>query len=106
MLKTEKQKDKFEKKPDDELARLYLVHHMHHFGSGKDGVKHETHHCLLFEKKKMKGKEFEIIHKVFGDKVYHCLKNKFIGTLYDHAGNSFGVSKKLIEKKETYEIKI
>ena len=46
---------------EQEQAKLYLVHHMHHLKSFF-GAKHELHHCFLYSQKDMKGEKFEIKH--------------------------------------------
>ncbi len=104
MLKLEKRGKKYFKKSDDKYEKIYLVHHMHHFGSGNK-VMHELHHCFLFEKKNMKGKKYFIIHKTYKNNIYHCISEKFEGILFDHANNKFNIMKKKIGNKLIYEIK-
>ena len=85
-MKPEKQRKIYQKKVDDEYKKLYLIHHMHHFQSGRN-IKHELHHCFLFARKSMKGKKYSIIHKVAKKELLHCISGNFEGKLYDHADN-------------------
>lgn len=94
-MKIEIKKDQYKKSSDDTQAKLYLIHHMHHFGVGSSkDVRHELHHCFLFKKKDMKGEKYFVDHFVDGDYVYHHIKGIFEGTLYDHANNSYDIVKK------------
>ena len=104
-MKLEKRQQKFCCKADDEYEKLYLLHHMHHFQSGKN-VEHELHHCFLFSEKNMKGKKYVIIHKNVEEKLYHCLAGNFEGKLYDHANNVYIIRKKQINGNGISEIKI
>lgn len=104
MIKLENKQNKWsDKKEPKAYDRLYLIHHMHHFKL-KRGTRHELHHCCLFEGKNKKGKKYYIVHRIFADKVYHCLADKFEGRLFDHANNAFQITKKLIKNKKIYEI--
>ena len=76
---------------------------MHHFKSGKT-VEHELHHCFLFSQKNMNGKKYNIIHKFYKNKIYHCISRIYTGTLYDHANNSYKIREKKINNKIFYEI--
>jgi len=105
-MKIEKQKRKsFSKLENNRELKLYLIHHMHHFGK-RARVRHELHHCFLFSQKKMKGKKYNIVHKLYKDNFFHCLNQKFKGVLYDHVGNSFLIKPKRLDKEIIYEIKI
>lgn len=104
-MKLEKRRGKFCCKVDDEYEKLYLLHHMHHFQSGKN-IEHELHHCFLFEKKEMKGKKYLIIHKVIKKELLHCIVGNFEGKLYDHANNVYLIRKKQINGNGIFEIKI
>jgi hypothetical protein len=101
----EKRKKHHLKKADDKFKKLYFIHHMHHFESGKD-IEHELHHCFLFEKKNMAGKKYSVIHKAVKNKLFHCIDCDFEGKLYDHANNTFEISKKKIDGKRISAIKI
>lgn len=104
-MRIDKQKRKsLSKIEDNQELRLYLIHHMHHFGKGAR-VRHELHHCFLFSQKKMKGKKYQIVHKFYKNDCLHCLKEKFKGILYDHAGNSFSIKPKKLGEQTVYEIK-
>ncbi len=85
-------------------GRSYLIHHIHHFKKGSRGARHEVHHCLLFGKKSMKGKKYIVSHRVFGNKLYHCLTEKFEGELFDHTSGVLKIIRKKINDKEIYEI--
>lgn len=87
------------------LGKLYLIHHMHHFKSGK-GAEHELHHCFLFEKKNMAGKKYPVVHIALKNKLFHCLKGDFDGKLYDHANNVFVIIRKKINGKRISAIEI
>lgn len=105
-MKLEKQKrGKFLKLPDDKALKLYPIHHMHHFKSGKQ-VKHEIHHCFLFSKKNIGGRKYPIIHKMYKNEVYHCLASKFEGILYDHSNNIFKIAPRKLNNQIIYEIKL
>jgi hypothetical protein len=101
----EKQKKSYRKKVDDEYKKLYLIHHMHHFQSGKN-IKHELHHCFLFARKSMKGKKYLIIHKIAKKELLHCISGNFEGRLYDHANNAYIIVKKKIDGRGISAIKI
>ena len=104
-MKVEKQKKKFlSALEDNKKIKLYLIHHMHHFKVGSD-VGHELHHCFLFSQKDMKGKKYHVIHKFYKNNCFHCLKEKFKGILYDHAGNSFSIKSKRLGRQTVGEIK-
>ena len=104
-MKIEKQKRKpLSKVENNQELKLYLIHHMHHFKFDND-VKHELHHCFLFSQKNMKGKKYQIVHKFYKNNCFHCLKEKFKGILYDHAGNSFSIKSKRLGRQTVYEIK-
>jgi len=83
------EKSSINNNPDDRYAKLYLVHHMHHFKDGTD-IKHELHHCQLYSQKNMNGEIFEIQHKI-GEDIDHIVAPIFDGVLYDHANNEFTV---------------
>ncbi|MFA6193832.1 MAG: hypothetical protein WC726_03170 [Parcubacteria group bacterium] len=101
----EKQRKNYRKKIDDEYKKLYLIHHMHHFQSGKN-IKHELHHCFLFARKSMKGKKYSIIHKVAKKELLHCISGNFEGRLYDHANNVYKIINKNIDGKRISVIEI
>lgn len=103
MINVEKRKKQYINKCDDKYEKLYLIHHMHHFKSGKT-VDHVLHHCYLFSQKDMGGKRYNIVHEVHKNKVYHCLSGDYEGILYDHVNNSYKIIKKKINNKIIYEI--
>lgn len=104
-MKLEKKQKNFCRKTDDKYEKLYLLHHMHHFKSGKN-VEHELHHCFLFEKKNTKGKKYTIIHKIIKNKLFHCVLGNFEGKLYDHANNAYIIREKKINGNGISEIEI
>ena len=62
---------------EQDQAKLYLVHHMHHLKSFF-GAKHELHHCFLYSQKDMKGEKFEIKHFLLKNgRLLHILDKKF-----------------------------
>lgn len=104
MIKIENKQNKWlGKKEEKAYERLYSIHHMHHFWS-KKGACHELHHCYLFEKKNKQGKKYCVVHRIFSDKVYHCLANEFEGWLFDHTNKAYKIVKKIIKGKKIYEI--
>lgn len=104
-MNPEKQRKTYRKKIDDEYGKLYLIHHMHHFESGKN-IEHELHHCFLFEKKNMGGKKYSIIHKVIKKELFHCIDGSFEGKLYDHANNAYEMISENINGKRVSIIEI
>jgi hypothetical protein len=104
-MKPDKRTKFFLKKTDDKYEDLYLLHHMHHFKSGKN-IEHELHHCFLFEKKNMKGKKYSIRHRFVGRRLLHCVTDIFEGKLYDHRNNQFMVELININDKKLAVIKI
>lgn len=101
----ERRKKRYLKRSDDHLGKLYFIHHMHHFKSGKD-IEHELHHCFLFEKKNMAGKKYSVVHRTIKNKLFHCLEADFEGILYDHANNTYMIARKKIDGKRISAIKI
>jgi len=88
--------------PKAEQDWIYLIHHMH---PPKKAEEMETlHHCYMFEKKNLKGKQYEQIHVKDEDVFQHAIKikdpEKAPEVLYDHLNNSFKVVVKEIEKKK------
>ena len=85
---------------EQEQAKLYLVHHMHHLKSFF-GAKHELHHCFLYSQKDMKGEKFEIKHFLLKNgRLLHILDKKFSGTIFDHANNAFEIKTEEIGGKD------
>jgi len=84
---------------EKQQQRLYLVHHMHHFRSGKTGVAHDLHHCFLFTGKKMAGDRYAIRHLLTSGRLCHVLDKNFSGLLYDHAGHAFKIKPLKIKNK-------
>jgi hypothetical protein len=89
---------------EKDQEKLYLLHHMHHFESGK-GVVHDLHHCDLFSQKNMRGSKLQIKHLLIGKKLFHVLNTKHIGHLYDHNNNEFEIKEKNIDDIIYYVIK-
>lgn len=104
MLKLEKRGKKYFKKPDNKYEKVYLIHHMHHFGS-TNRIAHELHHCFLFEKKNMKGRKYSVVHETHKGNIYHCVSRGFEGVLFDHKNNMFNIRKRKIGRRRIYEIK-
>jgi len=94
------------KKDPAEADYIYLLHHMHapEKGTGME----ELHHCILFEKRNMKGKVFQQKH-VREDKIFHHVvdlkasKVKNVedvpATLYCHLNNGYKIRVKEINGK-------
>ncbi|HAV11848.1 MAG TPA: hypothetical protein DCX32_04915 [Candidatus Moranbacteria bacterium] len=95
--------EEYQEKNDDRLARVYLVHHMHHFLRNGE-IEHELHHCFLYTGKNKTGSRFEIVHEAENGTVHHCLAEEFVGLLYDHANNVFHIENRKIGEKESFEI--
>ena len=87
----------------DREAAVYSLHHMHHFKTGR-GLRHEVHHCPLFSRPGLKGKIFTIIHVTDKNGIRHCVKEKFTGFAYDHAGKRYQIKKSRHKNKTIYEI--
>ncbi len=104
-MKIEIHKNQLLKSPDDKITGLYLIHHIHHFGS-RNKIKHELHHCFLFSKKNMEGEKYLVIHKMDNKEVCHCVDRRFEGILYDHHDNVFKIVPKKLNNKKIYEIKL
>lgn len=80
--------------------RLYLIHHMHHYGEDNK-IFHELHHCFLFSKKGMKGNKYSVDHLWRDDKLFHIIvENNPPGILYDHIDNSFNIEKLNLDHKK------
>jgi len=88
---------------EKQQQRLYLVHHMHHFRSGKTSAAHNLHHCFLFTGKKMTGRKYTIRHLLANGRLYHILTKNFSGALYDHADHAFKI-KPLRIKNRVYSL--
>ncbi len=90
------------KVPKAEQDWVYLIHHFHPPKKAKD--MEILHHCFMYEKKNLKGKEYTQMH-VKDDSVFqHVLKIKDVDTapksLFDHLNNEFKVIVKEIENKK------
>ncbi|MFH1346894.1 MAG: hypothetical protein ABIH10_01440 [Spirochaetota bacterium] len=104
LIKIENKQNKWLGKKEEKAQEwLYSIHHMHHFHS-KNGVRHELHHCYLFEKANKQGEKYGIIHQIFSDIIYHCLDSEFEGKLFDHANRAYKIIKRTIKGKKIYEI--
>ena len=84
---------------EQEQKKLYAVHHMHHFKTGKNGCGHDLHHCFLFAQKNMTGDKYAIKHLIANQKLYHILNKSFLGFLYDHLNDSFRIVAAKINEK-------
>lgn len=85
--------------------KLYAIHHLHHVMAVK-GAKHELHHCVLFAEKDLAGQMHRIIRVKKGAELFHCLKDKFTGKLYDHANRSYKITPIEIKNKKRYAIEL
>jgi hypothetical protein len=101
----EKRKKRHLRKADDKFKKLYSIHHMHHFESGKK-IEHELHHCFLFERKNMAGRKYSVNHEKVKNKLFHCVDRDFEGKLYDHANNAYEIRSRKIDGKRISAIKI
>lgn len=85
---------------EQDQAKLYLVHHMHHL-KNLFGVKHELHHCFLYSEKDLKGERFQIRHFLpKNGRLLHILDKNFSGILFDHANNAFEIKTEKIDGKD------
>jgi AAA+ ATPase superfamily predicted ATPase len=90
------------KTPKAEQDWIYLIHHLH---QPKKAADMETvHHCFMYEKKNLKGKEHEQMHVKDGKVFQHCLKidnlDEAPEIVYDHLNNAFKVSIREINKEK------
>ena len=90
------------KVPVAEQDWIYLTHHMH---PPKKAEEMETiHHCIMWEKKKEKGKNWKQKHVKDGKIFQHFLDDKNIENIpdvvYDHLNNEFKVKTVKINKKQ------
>ncbi len=88
------------KTPKAEQEFIYLVHHMH---PPKKAEEMETlHHCIMNEKKGMKGKKYKQKHVKDGKVFQHVLDVKDIEkvpeVVYDHLNNGFKIKVMKIDK--------
>ncbi len=92
------------KVPKQEQDWIYLIHHMH---PPKKASEMETvHHCVMWEKKNEKGKNWEQKHVKDGKIFTHVLDvevDKAPEVSYDHLNNAFKITIKKI-KKEQYAV--
>ena len=91
-----------QKTPKAEQDWIYLIHHMH--PPKKASAMETLHHCFMFEKKSLKGKQYEQMH-IKDDKIFkHGLMvddtKEAPEVVYDHLNNSFRVALEKINKKE------
>ena len=93
------------KKPKAEQDFIYLLHHMHQ--NEKDPTKmEELHHCVVFEKKNLKGKKWEQIHIKDGKVIQHVLDipedklDTAPEVVYDHLNNGFKIKIMEIDNKK------
>ncbi len=90
------------KVPVAEQDWIYLTHHMH--PPEKAEEMETVHHCIMWEKKKEKGKNWEQKHVKDGKIFQHFLNTKNIKEIpdivYDHLNNEFKVKTLKINKKQ------
>lgn len=81
------------KKPKAEQDWIYLIHHIHQ--PNKESEMETLHHCVLFEKKGLKGKKYLQKHIKDGKVFQHVLDLKNVDeapkVVYDHLNNGFRV---------------
>ena len=65
--------EEYQEKNDDRLARVYLVHHMHHFLRNGE-IEHELHHCFLYT-----GKNFPVFNMKYVIRMVIQQAYKFFG---------------------------
>jgi len=86
--------------PKAEQEYIYLIHHLH---PPKKAEEIETvHHCIMHEKKGMKGKKYEQKHVKDGKVFWHFLDVKDVEkapeVVYDHLNNGFKIKVLEIDK--------
>jgi hypothetical protein len=90
------------KKPKAEGEFIYLIHHLHPPVKAAD--MEVVHHCIMFEKKNLKGEQYEQMHVKDGKVFWHALKVKDIEkapeVVYDHLNNGFKVKIMEIDKEK------
>jgi len=90
------------KVPLAEQEFIYLIHHFHPPKKASD--MEEIHHCIMFEKKNMKGEQYEQMHVKDGKVFWHALDIKDIEqapkAVYDHLNNGFKIKIMEINKKK------
>jgi hypothetical protein len=92
------------KKPIAEQDWIYLIHHIH--PPEKEEDMETLHHCVLFEKKNLKGKKFSQKHVKDGKVFQHALDVKESevenapDTVYCHLNNSYKIRVKEIDGKK------
>ena len=88
------------KKPVAEQDFIYLLHHFH--PPKKASEMEEVHHCIMFQKKNMKGEKYEQKHVKDSKVFWHALDIKNIEeapeVVYDHLNNGFKITIKEISK--------
>ena len=92
------------KVPKAEQDWIYLIHHMHQPDNFKD--MEILHHCEMFEKKNLKGKQYPQVHVKDGKVIQHALDipedklDKAPDIVYDHLNNGFKIKIVEIDKKK------
>lgn len=89
------------KVPVAEQDFVYLIHHFHPPKKASD--MEEVHHCIMFEKKNMKGEQYEQMHVKDSKVFWHALDIKDVEqapeVVYDHLNNGFKIKIMEINKK-------
>lgn len=95
------------KKPVAEQDFVYLLHHFH--PPKKASEMEEVHHCIMWEKKNMKGAKYKQKHVKDGKVFWHALDIKDVEeapeAVYDHLNNGFKIKVMEIDKVEYAVIK-
>jgi len=90
------------KTPKAEQEYIYLIHHLHPPKKASD--MEEVHHCIMFEKKSMKGEQYKQIHVKDGKVFWHALDIKDVEqapeAVYDHLNNGFKIKIMEIDNKK------
>lgn len=88
------------KVPVAEQDYVYLIHHLH--PPKKASEIEQVHHCIMWEKKNMKGEEYKQKHVKDGKVFWHALDIKKVEeapeVVYDHLNNGFKVKIMEIDK--------
>lgn len=98
--KAERLLGKRHKVPVAEQDFIYLIHHFHSPKKAED--MESVHHCIMHEKKGMKGKNYKQKHVKDGKIFWHVLDIKDVEeapkVVYDHLNNGFKIKIMEIDK--------
>ena len=90
------------KKNPAEADWIYLIHHFHPPKKAED--MEILHHCFMYEKKSLKGIEYEQMHVKDGKVFQHALKLEDVDSapevVFDHLNNAFKIVTKEIKGKK------